>query len=132
MVTQVGNELALALAQARSPLAWPAFRVGLGVQPEYFDGGRVLHQPVQQWLRLKQALAQEDHDGYLVLLADFLASGKRDVAPIWYSSVIDFIDFCQKVASRASLQIRDGILRDSQKWRALPPSLRACLDINRE
>ena len=132
MVTQVGNDTALALSRTKDPNAWPAFRAGVGLatQHAYWEGGDALHQPVRQWLHLKQAFEQQDWDLYPDLLADFLPAGRRDIAPIWYASVIDFFYFCKRVGSRASLQICDGILRDSQKWRALPPSLRESLEEN--
>ncbi|MES1240545.1 MAG: hypothetical protein ABUT39_02905 [Acidobacteriota bacterium] len=129
MVTQVGNDTALALLKTKDPRSWPAFCAGLRLAAKHPWGPeKVLHQAIQQWVCLKQVFEQQDWDLYQVLLADFLPAGRRDVAAIWYASVIDFLHFCKMAASRASQQVYNGILRDSQKWPALPPLLRECIE----
>ncbi|HEY0511457.1 MAG TPA: hypothetical protein VGH73_06115 [Thermoanaerobaculia bacterium] len=132
MVTQVANEMALALSRTSSPLAWEAFREVLERGSDYFERDRLLHPRVQRWLHLKRSFERQDWELYLVLVKDFLRMGRRDVTPLWYSSVIDLLHFCRTADSGPSLQIRAGILRDSSKWRALPPSLRTCLDRDRD
>lgn len=128
MVTQVGNEMALALAKMANSIGWERFSEELGSHLPYFEGGEALHPRVQHWVFLKRAFEEGDWQQYLVLLGGLLPEGRKDVPAIWYSSVLDFLRFCRMYGSPVSLQIRAGILRDSTKWPGFPSSLRSCLD----
>jgi hypothetical protein len=122
MAAQIANEAAVGLHQWPGPPRWDAFyRSGPGEAPG-------LHPRVRQWLRLRQALETGAGDGlYPGLLIDFLRDGRGDLAPIWYSSVVDFLDFCDQTGSPPALRVRDWILRDAPKWPAVPPALQSCL-----
>jgi hypothetical protein len=131
MVTQVGNEMSVALLKIEDPVAWEEFSRPL-MSLSYLVEGVALHAHVQQWTRLKQAFEQADWPRYLILLADFLPGGRKDVAPIWYSSVLDLLSFCRKVDCGPFRQVRAGILRDSRKWPAFPAVLKPCLTMEAE
>ena len=130
-VTELGNEMAIVLAVHQDPTAWTELSRALD-SPTYRSGGAVLHAPVRQWVCLKEAFEQRDWPRYLELLAVFLPAGRRDVAPIWYASVLDFLAFCRTVGPGPFRQIRAAILRDAKRWPAFPPALRPCLSREEE
>jgi hypothetical protein len=127
MVAQVANEMAPALTRMEDSTGWERFSEELELHSPYFAREGVLHRQVQQWVLLKHAFERKDWPRYLILLADFLPEGRKDVPAIWYSSVIDFLHFCRETDAQVYHQVRAGILRDSRKWPALPSSLRPCL-----
>ncbi len=130
-VTELGNEMAILLAVHQDPSAWTELSRSLD-SPAYRSGGAVLHAPVRQWVCLKGAFEQRDWPRYLELLTAFLPAGRRDVTPIWYASVLDFLAFCRAVDLGPFRQVRAAILRDAKKWPAFPAALRPCLSREEE
>jgi hypothetical protein len=126
MVTQVANEMATALSRLDDSAAWREFSEPLE-SSLYLVEGVALHAHVRRWVSLKQSFERRDWSNYLILLNDFLPGGRKDISPIWYSSVLDFLFFCRTVELDSFRQVRAGILRDSRKWPAFPAALRSCL-----
>lgn len=122
MAAQIANEAAVSLHQWPGLVRWDAF-----YRRTCPGGALSLHSQIRQWLQVKQAFGQSDDNGYFALLIDFLRSGRSDIAPIWYSSLIDFLSFCDQEGSQPALRVRDRILRDAPKWPFVPAALQSCL-----
>jgi len=126
MIAQVANEVALLLAGSGEPEGLRSlFRQ---VEPWLPSHLGAIHPGVVLWLKMKAAFTLGDWPSYLSSLSDFLPAGRDDIAPVWYSCVVEFLDFCQMQASPLPRYIREGILRDSAKWHAVPPVIRSCLN----
>lgn len=125
MIAQVANEAAVALLGFVGNEGWLALH--RRVRPWLNACRSGIHPRVLQWLKLKEALASEDWQSYLVLLRDILPAGREDIPSIWYSCVLDLLEFCQ-VQGPQYAHISTRILRDAVKWPAVPPVLRSCLN----
>ena len=124
MVAQVASEAAVGLHRWTEPAHWDAFYRGSSGGPSR------LHLRVRQWIQVKEALRESDDPSYFCLLGEFLRDGRGDISPIWYSSVIDFLRFCDQADSRPALQIRAWMVRDAAKWPSLPPALQGCVQLH--
>lgn len=96
---------------------------------KYLAQPRSLHARFRLWLLAKQAFHCADWERYARYLLEFLPSDRAGIQAIWYSTVLDLLELCRKFDTRASLRLRERILRDSRKWPGLPPSFRPLLGL---
>ena len=126
MIAQIANEVALLLAGSGEPEHWRALLGQAG--PWLSSQFAAIHPGVVLWLRAKEALSRGDGACFLSSLSDFLPMGRDDIPAVWYSCVVELLDFCQARSSPLSCHIGEAILRDSAKWPIVPPIIRACLN----
>ena len=127
MMAQVANEAVLALhALPNSNKNWQHFYEPLEGQDTITKCSSP-HPRILQWVHAKDAFARERWDLYLDQISLFLPGGREDIAPIWYSCVIDFLEFCRLIDTHLSRYVRSAILRDSAKWPSVPVALRSLL-----
>lgn len=79
---------------------------------------------VQYALQAQYDRLMSDPEGYLRNLESFFRLGIRDCYLLWYASMVELVGFCHEMDTCHSRQVRDVILRDSVKWKGLPPFLR--------
>jgi len=83
---------------------------------------------VQHALRAQYCYLVGDVEGYLRNLERFFRLGIRNCHLLWYAIMVGLVDFCRELNTHLSGQVLNVILRDSVKWRGLPPLLRSRLD----
>lgn len=129
MVAQVANEAVVGCYRFLGEGVWQAFFQGLAWH-RHPDPSAALHTRFSEWLMLKDAFARGEWNRYLAILLDFLPQGRSDLSPLWYSAVIDFLEFCQRQETKLGQYVRRSILRDAAQWPALPAVFRPCLGLN--
>lgn len=78
---------------------------------------------VQVGLRAVAHRLSGDESAYLDCAEEFFAYGIRECHLLWYSLLLDLIDFCGEHRSSGALKLRDMLYRDSKKWKGFPPFL---------
>lgn len=94
----------------------------------YRDPEAAIFPQVQYALRAQFDRLVNNPEGYLRNLERFFCFGIRHCYLLWYAVMAELVGFCREVDTPHSRQVRDWILRDSAKWKSLPPFLRDCLD----
>jgi len=122
MLRQIANEAALSLRIGPRP-SWEIFQDAVRLN-EYKLTTQYTCPRVYRWLLAREAFAQEQHDNYIEHLRVLLPLGHLGVSSIWYSCVMDFVDFCKKLDTPISRFTMNAILKDTSKWPGLHPALR--------
>lgn len=130
LIAQVGNEAALALAAHTGRAAGEAFFAGVGLE-DFLAAPGALHPHFRQWLLTREAWERREEGVYLERLAQFLALGRADVPPLWYTALLDFLAWCREVDTRVSRFVHDGMAREAAKWPGVPAALRPALGLER-
>jgi hypothetical protein len=126
LIAQVADEVALALVANVESNGWETFSARIS---SWMCQAKVgLHPRVFLWIQVKAARVAGDASGYLDRLCDFLSGGREDIPALWYSCMIDFLEFCDVENSSQSRYVKAAVLRDTAKWPALPETFRSCLD----
>jgi tetratricopeptide (TPR) repeat protein len=126
MVAQVAEEVALALLTKFDKRNWTTLCDE--IEPWLNSESVGFHPRARLWFEVKHALAFGDAIHYLDLLSRFLAGGRDDIAILWYSCIVDFLDFCATLDSPIARFASAAILKDSSKWPAVPKTIRFCLE----
>lgn len=92
------------------------------------DPENAISPQVQFALRAQNDRLMNDLAEYLSDLEHFFRLGIRHCHLLWYALLIELVDFCDEIDTLGSRQVREVMLRDSVKWKGVPPFLRACLD----
>ncbi len=66
--------------------------------------------------------------GYLQELERFFSFGIQRCHLIWYALLVELAAFCAQAGVGDPARVRAAILRDSVRWRSVPPALRQHLD----
>jgi tetratricopeptide (TPR) repeat protein len=83
---------------------------------------------VQYALRAEHGRIVNDLESYLHNLERFFRFGIRHCHLLWYAVMVGLVGFCRELGTHRALQVRDVILRDSEKWKGIPSFLRDRLD----
>lgn len=92
------------------------------------DPGKAISPQVQFAMRAQNDRIMNDMAEYLNDMEHFFRLGIRHCHLLWYALLIELVDFCGEIDTISSRQVREVMLRDSVKWKGVPPFLRACLD----
>lgn len=128
LISQVANEAVLAFFYYPESGLEEVFLSSIRWE-KFLAAERLLHPQFRLWLMTKQASSQKNWSQYFERLLEFLPTGRTDIQPVWYASIIDFLSLCRELNSRVSMYVHDGILRDVRKWPGLPASLRPALGL---
>ena len=93
------------------------------------DPETAIFPQVQYALRAQSDRLKNNSEGYLRNLERFFRIGIHHCHLLWYAVMIELVGFCCEVDTRHARQIGDVILRDSAKWKSLPPFLRNYFDL---
>ncbi len=129
MIAQIAKEAALALFDLELEEGWIPFYEGLNHNPRTREDDEVVHGKIQDWIVLRQARAEGDHEAYLRALAHFLAQTPQNVSSIWYATLVDFLEYCAEQPGVMAAQITKVLTADAKKWPHLHPHLKQRLNL---
>lgn len=121
MIHQIVGETAGYLVTGQAPAE--EWRVLLGAGRLCQNPEAAIFPQVQYALRAARERLKGDLKSYLRNLERFFRFGIRDCHLLWYAVMIELVDVCRELDTRHSWHIREVILRDSAKWKGLPPVL---------
>jgi hypothetical protein len=122
MMAQILDELAGPIvggSNANDEWSWLVESSQLCSNPE-----RAVFPQVQFALLAQSDRLASQWESYLLNLERFLSLGVHGCCLLWYAIVAELAEFCLEADTHRSHEIRAAILRDSVKWRGLPPLLR--------
>ncbi len=122
MIHQIVGETAGFIVTGEAPEA--EWRRLLAASRLHADPEAALFPPVQHALGAQRDRLAGDGEGYLQSLERFFRGGIRGSHRLWYPLLIELADFCAEVDTETAREVRGLLLRDSAKWKALPPALR--------
>ena len=80
-----------------------------------------------RWLQAREAHRNGDLDTYLSTLEEVLFEGPKELATMFYAILVDFAETCASVESASARRIHEVLVKDSMKWKGLPPAYAARL-----
>ena len=126
MIHQIIGETAGYIVTGEEPME--EWRVLLEACRLCQDPETAIFPQVQYALKAQHERLVDDPESYLRNLERFFHLGIRHCHLLWYAVIIELVGFCREVDTRHSCKVLDIILRDSAKWKGLPPFLRDRLD----
>lgn len=131
MLVEMVEEVARAFSDSERTGHWSVFAQAAHLD-EYSAAPRPLHPRIRDWIVLKDAYLGGRDAEYLERLPEFLARGMEDIRGIWYASLVDLLDFCQRSNDEVARFTARALLKDSVKWPRVPTALRGRLEQMRE
>jgi hypothetical protein len=122
MIMQIGAEAIEFEVVHSKPEYWTCFSEALNL-PDDESELRFLDPRLWRWLRAQTRERIESTEDYLAILEEVLPAGPRELGSIYYSLIVDFANFCAVDESLAAKKVHAAILRDSVKWKGVPPVL---------
>lgn len=120
MFVQVAGETIQYLVSRPNAESWSTFLEQ--VLPTNGAGGRSLYSPrLWRWLQARKARRDGDLDTYLSTLEEVLFEGPKELATLFYAILVDFVETCASVESANARRIHEVLVKDSMKWKGLPP-----------
>lgn len=122
MIVQISVEALASLAFYGSAASWRHFLAGVHLPSTRQE---VRHIPAGPWLwwRAKRAQLAGDLYEYLDRLTEILPDGPSKLGTFFYLMLADLINVCIHTGSPTASRIREVLLKDSHKWRGVPPLL---------
>jgi tetratricopeptide (TPR) repeat protein len=126
MFVQVASETIQYLVSRPSAESWSTFLEQ--ALPSNGAGGKSPYSPrLWRWLQARQARRDGDLDTYLSTLEEVLFEGPKELASLFYAMLVDFVETCASVESANARKIHEVLVKDSAKWKGLPPAYAARL-----
>ena len=120
MFAQVANEAIQCLVSQPDADAWSTF-LKQALSPTTAASGSVFSPRLRRWLQARQARRHGDLDTYLSTLEEVLSEGPKELATLFYAILVDFVETCASVESASARKVHEVLVKDSAKWKGLPP-----------
>lgn len=120
MFAQVADEAIRCLVSHPNAESWSTF-LEQALPPGAAGSGSVFSPRLRRWLQARRARRDGDLDTYLATLEEVLFDGPKELATMFYAILVDFVETCASVESANARKIHEVLVKDSAKWKGLPP-----------
>jgi len=120
MFAQVADEAIRCLVSRPNAESWSTF-LEQALPSSAAGSGSVFSPRLRRWLQARRARRDGDLDTYLSTLEEVLFEGPKELATMFYAILVDFVETCASVESASARRIHEVLVKDSMKWKGLPP-----------
>lgn len=122
MILQVAGETIEFVVVCGEPKHWSVFTSALHLRANE-DDLRFLDPRLWRWLKAQEDREEQDVETFLEVLEELFPIGPRNLGTIYYSMLVDFASLCTRINSFTAKKVCDAMLKDSMKWKGVPPTL---------